>query len=275
MLAAQEGRVGVARELFNRGAIAHPPNSRFLRMWGLFEKRVQEHEQARSLFRASLDCDATDVKTWMHWGLLERRLDNAEEALHLFGEVRWEGVELARWPLLALCLNPASHPQALKVSQRNYHLYYLYCETALMVKPLAACRDIFAHARAEAAWSPQLCLMEAQAEWAAGNIGRARGLFEAGAKLSRGQPQFYSPLFEAWANFEEAQRCTQVAARVTQEYHRVFNAEQEQQQRKRSEAPFVDGVSASLDSVLTTIKSGFAVHPSASKRQRQGRRPRV
>lgn len=91
-LATGQGRPEIARDLYSRACQLYAPTSRFLRMWGLFEKRQGNVERARSLFRESLDCDAMDIKTWTMWGVLERTQGDHETALHMFREVRLGGL---------------------------------------------------------------------------------------------------------------------------------------------------------------------------------------
>lgn len=50
---------------------------------------------------------------------------------------------------------------------------------------------------------PQTYLLEATLEWRNGHEERARKAFVHGGRFAAGSPDCYSPLFQAWAQFEE------------------------------------------------------------------------
>lgn len=148
----------------------------------------------------------------------------------------------------------AMRVQSLKIMPKNYHVWYLYCETAMQGKPPPECRALFERAIEHAPRSPQLHLMRATLEWKAGNTAAARAFFEAGAQHARGSPLFYGPLFEAWSQFEDAAGEALRASELMAEHLDVCAAEQAQH---RSRAGPLGGGDDALDSALLADIDGL------------------
>lgn len=87
-LAVLEGRPEVARDVFQYGAGKCQPTSRFLREWGLFERKIGNIEKARALFQQSVELRAMDVRSWVAWALLERSQQDYTQALEVLRQVR-------------------------------------------------------------------------------------------------------------------------------------------------------------------------------------------
>jgi Tfp pilus assembly protein PilF len=88
-LSVLEGRPEVGRQLYKHASgWGTQLSSRFLREWGMFERRMGNAEQARSLLRQSVELRAMDVQSWIAWALLERSEHNLDEALYLLQQVR-------------------------------------------------------------------------------------------------------------------------------------------------------------------------------------------
>ena len=87
-LAVLEGRLEVARDVFRHGAGKLQPSSRFLREWGLFERKLGNVDEARALFRQSVELRAMDVRSWVAWALLERSQEDYTQALEVLRQVR-------------------------------------------------------------------------------------------------------------------------------------------------------------------------------------------
>lgn len=99
-LAVLEGRPEVARDVFQHGAGRFQPNSRFLREWGLFERKMGNVDQARTLFQQSVELRAMDVRSWVAWALLERSQEDYTQALEVLRQVR---ITLKYSALFMLC----------------------------------------------------------------------------------------------------------------------------------------------------------------------------
>jgi Tfp pilus assembly protein PilF len=78
-LAVLEGRPEVARHIFQHGAGTLQPSSRFLREWGLFERKLGNVSQ--------VELRAMDVRSWVAWALLERSQEGYTQALEVLRQV--------------------------------------------------------------------------------------------------------------------------------------------------------------------------------------------
>lgn len=81
---------------------------------------------------------------------------------------------------------------------------------------------------------PQTYLLEATLEWKNGYEERARRAFVQGSRYAAGSPECYSPLFQAWAHFEEVCGHTTEAARLATKCAQIQNAEQKRRRRIRT-----------------------------------------
>ena len=110
-LASLEDRPDLARRIFENGAAdagGYGTTARFLRAWGVFERRQKRPDEARALFRQALQ-RGRSVRTWISWALLERSEGNINEAFRLLRRVR---AFVARdWHRFMLCLShaPCAH----------------------------------------------------------------------------------------------------------------------------------------------------------------------
>lgn len=86
-LALVEGRPDIAQELFQYGAAQHVPTSRYLREWGMMERKLGNTATSRSLFQQSVESRAMDVRSWVAWALLERSCDDLPKALEVLRQV--------------------------------------------------------------------------------------------------------------------------------------------------------------------------------------------
>lgn len=86
-VAVLEGKLEVARDVFRHGAGRLQPTSRFLREWGLFERKLGNVSEARALFRQSVELRAMDVRSWVAWALLERSEEDYMQALEVLRQV--------------------------------------------------------------------------------------------------------------------------------------------------------------------------------------------
>lgn len=86
-LALSEGRPEVAQELFQYGAAQAAPTSRYLREWGLVERKLGNTATARSLFQQSVQARAMDIRSWVTWAVLERSSDDFPKALEVLRQV--------------------------------------------------------------------------------------------------------------------------------------------------------------------------------------------
>ena len=94
-------------------------------------------------------------------------------------------------------------------------------------------------------------------EWQQNNVVRARDHFKAGAKLSRGDPQYYSPLFDAWSRFEEEQGCHDAAVAIAAQFTSISAAEELQATRRRAEGRnrgFDSSVIASMNASVAKVR---------------------
>lgn len=88
-LAVLEGRPEVARDVFQHGAGRWQPNSRFLREWGLFERKMGNSDQARTLLHQSIELRAMDIRSWVALALLERSQEDYTQALEVLRQVQF------------------------------------------------------------------------------------------------------------------------------------------------------------------------------------------
>lgn len=80
-------------------------------------------------------------------------------------------------------------------------------------------------------------------EWKHGDVRRARTAFRRGGKCAHGPNATYSPLFQAWAQFEEAQGNSDEAASRMQQY---LAAESAEHRRTSDSTPDVEALVDSL-----------------------------
>jgi hypothetical protein len=73
---------------------------------------------------------------------------------------------------------------------------------------------------------PQTLLLEATMEWKHGFEHKARAAFRKGAKCAHGPSSTYSPLLQAWAQFEDAHGNREQADARMQEYLAAESAQQ-------------------------------------------------
>jgi tetratricopeptide (TPR) repeat protein len=148
-LALLEGRPEVALDLFRHGAARYTPSSRFLREWGLLERKLGNVDEARGLFQQSVQGAAMDIRSWVAWALLERTCQDHSKALDVLRQVRLPDPEreVARCACgVRTCCTRDAAMQALTVAPKVTTLWYLYCETALKTLPVSTCRRIFQEA---------------------------------------------------------------------------------------------------------------------------------
>ena len=87
-LALSEGRPEVAQELFQYGAAQAAPTSRYLREWGMVERKLGNTATARSLFQQSVEARAMDIRSWIAWAVLERSCEDLPKALEVLRQVQ-------------------------------------------------------------------------------------------------------------------------------------------------------------------------------------------
>lgn len=87
-LALAEGRPDVAQDLLQYGAAQSTPTSRYLREWGLVERKLGNTATARSLFQQSVEARAMDIRSWVAWAVLERSCDDLPKALEVLRQVQ-------------------------------------------------------------------------------------------------------------------------------------------------------------------------------------------
>eukprot|EP00892_Ulva_mutabilis_P002762 jgi/Ulvmu1/12487/UM009_0140.1 len=230
-LALSEGRPDVAQELLQYGAARAAPTSRYLREWGLIERKLGNTTTARSLFQQSVESRAMDVRSWVAWAVLERSCDDFPKAL-----------EVLR--------------QGLTVAPKVTTLWYLYCDTACKCLPLRKCREVFHEAHKCVPRCPQTYLLEATLEWKHGYEEQARRAFVQGSRYAAGSPEAYSPLFQAWAHFEEVCGNSDEAAGLVAKCAQVQETEQ-----RRSRTTNAAGVDALVDLLrIPTISTAPVAH---------------
>jgi tetratricopeptide (TPR) repeat protein len=129
-LAVLEGRPEVARGIFQHGAARMQPNSRFLREWGLFERKLGNFGQARALFQQSVELRAMDVRSWIAWALLERSQEDYTQALEVLRQVPFH---LCRsLPACLPCCSPCfvwNLPAARQCRRRLVAVVFMLCNT--------------------------------------------------------------------------------------------------------------------------------------------------
>lgn len=81
---------------------------------------------------------------------------------------------------------------------------------------------------------PQTYLLEATLEWKNGYEERARRAFVQGSRYAAGSPECYSPLFQAWAHFEEICGHATDAAGLVTKCAQIQKAEQNRRRRIRT-----------------------------------------
>jgi len=263
LLAQQDGRLEAAAEHFARGAAADDLDaallgaeglaelhafrgkhddaaaawaagarrgltSRFLRQWGLYEKRRRNVDAAAALFGRSAALNAQDYRTLLQWGLLEWRRGDVAAAAALF-------------------------ERCAAVAPSCAHNWYLYCTMAWKEGgaggggaggggggggggapsgasgggppadsaagggggDVSAARELFRRATGHCERNAPLWMEWGLMEWGAGDPAAARALFRRGAAVPPSQQ--HPPLYEAWADMEavlgDAPRAAELRAR--------------------------------------------------------------
>jgi tetratricopeptide (TPR) repeat protein len=220
-LEARYGNVSVARHLFARGTTANPQDPGVWAAWGRLEAAEGSPVEARRLFEhatAQVGTDAPAGALFMQWAALEAKCNNLDAAcavlatavdrqndsrqdagrlLHAWGRYEWRAgrLEAAR----------DLFERASRVNPSDTHVTHSLARIeAELGNPEGArslLRRVHCASPSDGVIVSTLALLEWQEFGLEGGVGRARDLFETGARLSPND----AVLLKAWATFETAQ----------------------------------------------------------------------
>eukprot|EP00775_Hariotina_reticulata_P007017 gene7017-7231_t len=195
------GNASAARAVIAAGLSLRRPTGRFLRTAGLVEKRLGDAAAAAKLLARATAVTPRDYKSWLARAVLERRRRDYAAAARCF-------------------------QRGTACAPHNPHIWYTWADmTWKDLRDPNAARRLYEQATTCCPRNAPLWMEWAMLEWdVAGNQERARQLFQRGASV----PVSYQhpPLYQAWAEREQAAGNTGRAALLTERSYQVAKAVQ-------------------------------------------------